>query len=529
MRLLADIDFYDLVVTEDEDVVLSRLIADLPDAPNGQSYNARPGSVIYGLFQPLVIERARLLAYAREAFQQSFVAYATGEYLDQRALEAGLIRRGAEPAVVVLTITGSNGTEIPAGSQFATDGTATAEAVVFSTSGDVTIASGTASVTAFAVEPGVSGNVGAGTVTSLVLPIDGVDSVTNAADAYGGLDEQDDDSLRSAISERIQSLASVGNAAYYRSAALAYPGVGRASVDDLWDGNGTALLTVSGLLAPYVSPSLISEIQQSLDPSVALLFSGSETGWSGGSQATDAVEGQHSRTITNTATSASLDFGTALDLSDLAASDEFRLFVRKDSGTSLSISALDVQFQSGENTANTATASIDAATLNGLTGISSRAVATFTKSAFTTAGSFDWSDVTDVVVSITTTAACSLTFAGLRRVMVDGGKPEGNIPLGIQVTVVNGRARSIDVAATVEFSDGVSASDMEPIIEAAIVSYFSGVRPGSVIRVSEIANIIHDTRGVVDYTTITLDGSASNITLDANEGPSLGTLTITAA
>ena len=526
---MAEIDLYDLVPNEDEETVLARIVGDLPTAPDGNAYNARPGSVIYGLFQPLVIERARMLSYAREAFQQSFVAYATGEYLDQRAVEAGITRTGAQPALVTLTISGDNGTVIPQGSQFATDGTAAADSVVFATSEEVTIASGSATATAFAIEPGAVGNVGAGTVSVIVLPIEGVTSVTSAADAAGGIDEQDDDLLRAAISERVQSLASVCNAAYYRSFSLTYADVARASVDDLWDGNGTVMLSLSGRLTPYVSESTVAEIQSALDPSIAIIATGAESGWSGGSQATDSLEGQYSRTITDAATSSTLELSSALDLSYLGASDEIRMFVRKDSGSASSISALEVEFQSGESGSNTAAASIDAATLTGLSGISSRAVATFLQSDFTTAGSFDWSDVTDVVVTITTTATCSLTFAGLRAVEVSGGRLEGAIPIGIQVTVVNGRSRSLDVAFTVEYSDGVSASAMSALIEAALVSYLATVTPGATVRITEIANIVHDTRGVVDYSSITIDSSSSNVVLDANEGPVLGTLTITVA
>lgn len=525
---MAEIDLYDLIPTESDDVVLDRMIADLPDAPDGNAYNARPGSVIYGLFQPLVVERARLMSYAREAFLQSFVAYATGQYLDQRATEAGVTRTGAQPAVVTLTISGTNGTTVPQGSQFATGGTSAEDSVVFSTSDSATIASGTATVQAFAVEPGVTGNVSAGTVSVIVLPIEGVTAVTNAADASGGADEQSDDLLRAAITERIQALASIGNAAYYRSFALGYADVNRASVDDLWDGNGTVMLSLSGVLVPYVSDTTVSEIQASLDPSIGIVASGSESGWSGGTQDTDSVEGHYSRTVSDSGTSSSLSLASSIDLSDLDTSDEIRLFVR-DNGGAGSVTSLSVELQSGSSASNTATASMNQATLAGLAGISSRALAKFLVSDFTEAGSFDWSDVTDVVIEITTTGgAASLTFAGLRYVKTSGGVLNGSVPIGIQVTVANGRSRSVDVAATIEYADGVLESAMQSIIQSGIVTYLAAIPPGGVVRISEIANVIHDTRGVVDYTSVTIDSGSSNITLDANEGPVLGTLTITA-
>ena len=115
-----------------------------------------------------------------------------GIYLDRLADElAGLSRRAATPAVVTLSIAGTAGVTVPAGSLFATaSGTnfATDEAVKLDDKG-------TGTVKATAQSTGAGGNVAAGSITVIPVSIYGVSKVMNEAAAYNGYEEETDGAL----------------------------------------------------------------------------------------------------------------------------------------------------------------------------------------------------------------------------------------------------------------------------------------------------------------------------------------------
>ena len=130
-------------------------------------------------------------------------AYATGQALDLLLPMYGISRRGATCSTVTLTLTGSAGTVVPAGSSFAdTSGR------IWKTDSAVTIpASGTGTVTATCQTPGaVYAAVGA--VNAIVSPVAGLTGVMNAAGSSIGLKEETDAEVRQRIAA---SMAGRGN------------------------------------------------------------------------------------------------------------------------------------------------------------------------------------------------------------------------------------------------------------------------------------------------------------------------------
>ncbi len=539
---MAEIDFNSLLPFEDENAVIARMLSDLPAPPGGESYNTREGSVIHGLFRPIVLERARLLSYAEELFRQSFVAYASGEYLDVRAEELGVSRGTALNSVVTVTVTGAEGTVINANnSVFASSGDSSSgiESVSFVPNEEETIPSGgSVSVSCTSITAGASANVDAGQVTFIVESPDGVSSITNTAAASGGADEEDDESLRLSLAQRLQALAGTGNAAYYRSVALREPDVENVNVDDLWLGNGTALITLSGRLAPFVDSETVARLQNFFDPSVKNIvhFEGNET-WTGGSVYSEALEGQSSRQISANHSSGdatiSTVLSTVLDLSAFdSGSNEVSLFIKRVS-ESARLGNFTIKFSSSNG--GTATAVVANTTTNALSGIASRATLSVEISSFTLAGSFNWASVSGVEFILQAPSTSGdpnvVVIDGLRINSVSGGFLTGQVPLGIQVTVRSARGSTVDVDADILLDDGLVVEDISGIIESAISDYFRRLPAGSIVRVSAIANIIHDTRGILDYENITLNSLAANAnidTLDSDQGPILGNLTLQA-
>ena len=532
---MAEVDLETLFPQEDDDAVLARMLADLPVPPGGSEYNTRAGSVINGLFAPLVFERARVLSYAREIFRQSFVGYATGEFLDQHADQVGITRGEAQNALAVVTVTGIAGLEInPDNTLFSTSGDEATgeEGLSFVPNETVTIPSGgSVNVTCVCTTAGANGNVSASSITLVISGPDGITAINNPSGGFGGTDSEDDESLRNAISERLQALAGTGNAAYYRSVALREPEVQTASVDDLWDGNGTVLLSVSGRLTPYVSPETVERLQNFLDPSVYNIAHFEGESWSGGTAHTPALEGQYSLLLESTHTSPEVaELSKSMNLSRFDdPDDEVILFIKR-LGPAVELRPLTIRFLNAD-TARYAEATVAANTMNAVTDVTTRGMLRVEKNLFTEQSGFSWSSVTGVRLTLDATTSsshvCDLVVDGMRFRSVAGGILTGAIPIGIQATVRSARARSIDISANLLLDTGLTTSDVESVISDEIANYLRRLPASSVIRVNEIANIIHDTRGVVDYSSLTLNGSSTNITdLSADEGPVLGTLTL---
>lgn len=188
-----------------------------------------------------------------EAFQRldallpiAFPDENSGEFLDMRAAEFGIIRKAGTKAQVVMHFTGTDGTVIPKGKVFLTAGN-----LQFETDEDVTITDGTAEVKATAVETGSAYNVGAGEIVSQFTSLAGLTSFTNDAAGEGdglqiGTDAETDAALFARLQDRRQNRATSGNAAHYKQWAKEIAGVGDAKVFPIWDGPGTVKVLLVG-------------------------------------------------------------------------------------------------------------------------------------------------------------------------------------------------------------------------------------------------------------------------------------------
>lgn len=184
-----------------------------------------------------------------------------GIYLDRLADElAGLSRRTATPAVVVLSITGTAGVTVPAGSLFATvSGTnfATDEAVKLDNKG-----TGTAKATAQST--GAGGNVAADSITVIPVSIFGVSKVTNDAAAYNGYEEENDESLLERLLFAVRQPATSGNVYHYIEWSTSVSGVGAVKVLPLWNGNGTVKVIVVDANKDTPSEELLQNVRDTI-------------------------------------------------------------------------------------------------------------------------------------------------------------------------------------------------------------------------------------------------------------------------
>ncbi len=169
-----------------------------------------------------------------------YVDETSGEYIDRKCSDYGIIRKEGTKASAELTINGTEGSVIPADKVFLT-----AEGLEFVTNNEVTITGGIAKVTASAVEAGSSYNVNVDTIKNQYSNLEGINSVTNLP-ATGGTDSESDQSLLKRLYDYLQKPATSGNIAHYKQWATEVEGIGNAKVYPLWNGAGTVKVLVVG-------------------------------------------------------------------------------------------------------------------------------------------------------------------------------------------------------------------------------------------------------------------------------------------
>lgn len=190
---------------------------------------------------------------------------AEAEYLERWAAIWGITRIAATYTTFDAVFTGTNGTEIPIGTELARD-----DGTLYVTTETGTIASGTATVACTAVLSGSATGLDGGEELSLSSPIAGIDSVATVSGTgiNDGDDEEDDDSLLERLLARIRNAPHGGAEADYEAWAKEVAGVTRAWVYPLYLGAGTVGITFvrdddSGSIIPDVDE--VEEVQDYID------------------------------------------------------------------------------------------------------------------------------------------------------------------------------------------------------------------------------------------------------------------------
>lgn len=154
--------------------------------------------------------------------RQSIPDTSTGPELRRWCSLFGVAEVPAAFAVGSVSLSGTNGTLIPAGTALRR-----ADSTEYATSDDATIASGAATVDVVAVASGTAGNAEAGVSLQFVSPILGVNitGTVVAPGITGGTDSESEESLLQRLVERLQKPPSGGAAFDYERQAKLYPGV----------------------------------------------------------------------------------------------------------------------------------------------------------------------------------------------------------------------------------------------------------------------------------------------------------------
>lgn len=191
-------------------------------------------SVVYILARVIAGAAHMLHGHLEFLSLQVFPDKSQGEFLVRQARLFGITRNAAVFATGTATVTGSNGTVIPAGSRLRR-----ADGAEYLTNADVTIAGGVATPALTAVVAGLAGNAIIGVVLNFESPIAGANSAVTVVSLVNGTDEESDDLLRVRLLARMNAPPHGGAAADYIAWAKEVAGVTRAWCTPLANGAGT--------------------------------------------------------------------------------------------------------------------------------------------------------------------------------------------------------------------------------------------------------------------------------------------------
>ncbi len=193
-------------------------------------------SVVYVLARVQAAAAHLLHGHLEFLANQLFPDTSEVEFLERHASIFGLSRLAATYAVGLITVSGTNGTEIPAGTVLQR-----ADGVSYTVNALVTIASGTATPTVTAVDAGDNGNAAAGVSLTFASPISGANAQAPVAGGglVGGADIESDDGLRARLLTRLAQPPHGGTATDYITWAKEVAGVTRAWVFGQEAGAGT--------------------------------------------------------------------------------------------------------------------------------------------------------------------------------------------------------------------------------------------------------------------------------------------------
>lgn len=238
-----------------EDYTYERLLEDvLNNAP--EDIDTRQGSIFYDAVSGILLKVAKLYTDLDLVVEMTSVVTATGEALDTRAGEYGITRLTATRAKYRVTFEGV----IPqAGERFYTDGQY------------FVLREGEESDQPIyyleAEAAGSSGNdIYKGTPAVPVNSIEGLTSATFGAIYENGSDDEDDESLRTRVQEKIAGPAENGNKQHYKTWCESRDGVGRARIFPLWNGPNTVKAVLIDGEGQPCGPSKVEEVQNYIDP-----------------------------------------------------------------------------------------------------------------------------------------------------------------------------------------------------------------------------------------------------------------------
>lgn len=208
----------------------------------------REGSIIFNAIAPACAELAQAYIAMKSVYDATYADTATGEYLERRTKERGILRESATYAVVEGEFTPSDIDVI--GKRF------TCGNLTYTVTGENELTCETA---------GVEANAIAGKLIPVEY-IEGLESASIIRVLQPAEDQESDDSLRNRYFESLRGTAFGGNIADYKQKTNAIDGVGGVKVDPVWNGGGTVKLVIIDSEYNVPTDYLVEQVQTIIDP-----------------------------------------------------------------------------------------------------------------------------------------------------------------------------------------------------------------------------------------------------------------------
>ncbi|MCM64436.1 phage tail protein [Listeria monocytogenes] len=226
-----------------------------------EELDTREGSIIYDALAPACYQMAAFIMELKNVLLETFVATATGEYLDYRAEEAGLRRRQATKAIVKAYFTAEDGTPfvVAVGSRFSSIG----EIPVY-----YTVIQPDEEAGVYHLQAEVAGEQGNEYMGPL-LPLDNFNDLGEAKLStiiIPARHTETDEELRTRVLSAKEMVAFGGNITDYYYLASRIEGVGAVQIYPTWQGGGTVRLVLLDDLYHAASTALIERVQTIIDP-----------------------------------------------------------------------------------------------------------------------------------------------------------------------------------------------------------------------------------------------------------------------
>lgn len=194
-------------------------------------------------------------------FLQVFIDTAEGENLRRWARVWKIIAVSAKNAVGLATVSGVAGAVLPASTQLVSK-----QGIFYTTLADAVLHDGLAQVLAQAVVPGLAGNMQIGEELTLVEPLAAIDSalIVSGEGLIGGVDDEDDESLRARLLERLRKPPRGGNKDDYVAWVREVVPDAKVYVDPLNQGPGTVgicFTTTQQPTPPFPSAEMVQKVQ----------------------------------------------------------------------------------------------------------------------------------------------------------------------------------------------------------------------------------------------------------------------------
>lgn len=223
--------------------------------------DTREGSYLNNLISPLAYELWKMYQSLNAVIPIAFVDETSGEYIDRRAGEFGITRREGTRAKVDITVTGTEGAMIPAGTVILTP-----DSKEYTVDSNIRISGETGTGKATAALQGEDGNAEQGTVFQLYKSISGIEGITAAENGEGGTNPETDAALVQRLYEHWRRPATSGNVYHYEQWAKEVAGVGAVKVFPLARGAGTVDLVLIDSAGKPASPELVDNVAKYIEP-----------------------------------------------------------------------------------------------------------------------------------------------------------------------------------------------------------------------------------------------------------------------